>query len=80
MRQLKNFKAEDHSHSADTSKYEGMSEGELISELMKNVSSAKNNGTFSAEQIDDFVRFVSPNLDDASRKRLAELVNMIKGG
>lgn len=77
MRQLKNYKATDKT-TVDAQKYEGMSEGELMGELMNNVSAAKANGTFSAEQLDDFARFVSPSLDDKSRKRLLELINVIK--
>ncbi len=76
MRQLKNYRAAD--KTADASKYDGMSEGELMSELMKNVADAKENGSFSAEQLDEFMGFVSPNLDEKSRKKLAELINMIK--
>ncbi|MDE7464060.1 MAG: hypothetical protein K2M48_03430 [Clostridiales bacterium] len=76
MRQLKNYKAAD--KTVDAAKYEGMSEGELMGELMKNVSAAKANGSFSADQLDDFARFVSPNLDERSRKKLTELINAIK--
>lgn len=90
MRQLKNFKRSDGGADSDrdanetvsdvTSKYAGMSGDRLMGELMKNVAAAKGDGTFSEEQIDEFVRFVSPNLDEGSRERLNELVNMIKGG
>ena len=86
MRSLKGFKGEgvsaEQSESVtppQASKYEGMSEAQLMSELMKNVSAAKSNGSFSADQLDEFVAFVSPNLDESSRKRLSELVSMIKG-
>lgn len=76
MRQLKNHRAADKIEGA--AKYDGMSEGELMNELMNNVSAAKANGTFSAEQLDDFYRFVSPNLDEKSRRRLNELITVIK--
>lgn len=82
MRQLKNFKSSDSgkSDASDiTSKYVGMNANQLMGELMKNVAAAKGNGTFSEEQIDEFVRFVSPQLDDSARERLNELVGMIKG-
>ncbi|MCH5163221.1 MAG: hypothetical protein J1G38_07040 [Clostridiales bacterium] len=78
MRQLKNYKATDISASA--AKYDGMSEGELMGELMKNVAAAKENGSFSAEQLDDFAQFVAPSLDEKSRNRLTELINAIKQG
>ena len=48
-------------------------------ELMKNVAAAKSDGSFSPEQLDEFAAFVSPSLDEQSRARLAELINMIKG-
>lgn len=84
MRQLKNYRAAatrsatDAPDAHDAHKYDGMSEGELMGELMKNVSAAKNDGTFSAEQLDEFARFVAPSLDEKSRKRLAELIETIK--
>ncbi len=61
------------------SKYEGMNESELMNALMQNVAAAKSDGTFSAEQLDEFENFVSPNLDEASRKRLADLIKIVKG-
>lgn len=84
MRSLKGFKGEptvEETVAAPTqsTKYDGMNETQLMQELMKNVSAAKSDGSFSAEQLDEFVTFVSPNLDESSRKRLAELVGMIKG-
>lgn len=60
-------------------KYEGMSQNELMQELFKKVALSKSDGSFSADQIDEFVRTVSPNLDEQSRNRLNELVAMIKG-
>lgn len=62
-----------------TSKYDGMNENELMGALMRNVAAAKSDGTFSERELDEFVAFVSPSLDEASRVRLAELVRMIKG-
>lgn len=59
-------------------KYSGKSEGELIAALRQNVAEAKRNGSFSAEQLDSFVSFVSSSLDGPSRQRLNELVEMIK--
>lgn len=58
-------------------KYTGKSESELMQLLVQNVSAAKRDGTFSAQQLDEFVRFVSPSLDEKSRARLKELVLMI---
>lgn len=60
------------------SKYAGKSEEELLRALHQNVAEAKRNGTFSAEQLDGFVSFVSSGLDDDARQRLKALVEMIK--
>lgn len=61
-------------------KYAGKSESELMQSLMQRVAAAKSTGSFSVEQLDDFVRFVSPELDEKSRERLKELADMLKGG
>ncbi len=84
MRQLRNFKSNGGSGSESVQKpeipekYAGMDENELRSELIRQVASAKSDGTFSPEQIDEFVEIVSPNLDDEARAKLMELVSMIK--
>ena len=59
-------------------KYVGKSEEELMRALRQNVAAAKRNGTFSTEQLDNFVRIISPSLDDASRERLNSLLLMIE--
>ena len=56
-------------------KYDGMNEEQLMTELFRSVAAEKQNGTFSAATIDEFV---SPSLDEKSRARLNELVSMIK--
>lgn len=60
-------------------KYSGRSEGELMSELMAKVSSAKRDGSFDAQSLDEFVRLVSPELDEQSRLKLQTLVKTING-
>ena len=59
-------------------KYSGKSEEELVGLLMQSVGAAKASGTFSEETLDEFVGFVSPQLDERTRARLIGLVNMIK--
>ncbi|MCH5165845.1 MAG: hypothetical protein J1G01_05535 [Clostridiales bacterium] len=59
-------------------KYAGKSESELMHALLKSVTAAKSDGSFSSEQLDEFVGFVSPSLDESSRERLISLVRMIK--
>ncbi len=63
---------------AVAAKYAGRSEEELLRALKQNVAAAKRNGSFSAEQLDSFVSFVSSSLDEQSRERLLSLVEMIK--
>ncbi len=59
-------------------KYDGLSESELKDRLISAVTSAKNAGTFSPEQLDEFAAFASSSLDDGAKARLYELVDMIK--
>lgn len=90
MRSIKNMKSGGSSLGNDDellrgadylkNKYADKSETELTQELFRKVYAAKSDGTFSSEQIDEFVKMISPNLDDAQKKRLNELVRMIKGG
>ena len=63
---------------AVAAKYAGRSEEELLRALKQNVAEAKRNGSFSVEQLDSFVSFVSSSLDEQSRRRLLSLVEMIK--
>ena len=63
---------------AVAAKYEGRTEEELMQELRKKVASAKNDGSFSAEQLESFVAMVSPNLDESMREKLVSLVKMIE--
>lgn len=75
MRQLKNFMP---TKPADFDKYSSLEENELMEKLIANVAQSKSNGTFSAEQLDEFVGFVESSLDEAAVKRLRDLVAMIK--
>ena len=59
-------------------KYAGMDKNELMNELTASVAAAKADGSFSAATLDEFVAFVSPSLAEQSRKRLEELVAVIK--
>lgn len=61
-------------------KYRGMNEGELMQELFSQAAQARRDGSLSAEQLDAFFEFVSPQLDASSRNRLKELIRQIKGG
>ena len=55
-----------------------LSEEELYSELYKNVGEAKRKGELSGEDIDGFMRMVSPMLSDEQRAKLLELAEKIR--
>lgn len=55
-----------------------LSEEELYSELFKNVGEAKKRGELKEEDIDGFMRMVSPMLNDEQRARLSELAEKIR--
>ncbi|MDP2892484.1 MAG: hypothetical protein Q8O09_05040 [Bacillota bacterium] len=59
-------------------KYEGKSEGELMAELKKKVKEGREEGTLSDEQLDSFYDKAAPILDDDMKKRLEELIRMMK--
>ncbi|MCX4314989.1 MAG: hypothetical protein OSJ83_14195, partial [Clostridia bacterium] len=73
MRSIRDFKPQNDKNTDDVSsrdvadglyaKYSGYSESELMSELMRAVSSAQSDGSFSPDRLDEFVGFVAPNLD-----------------
>ena len=85
MKSIRDFKCDDGKEKnaeADLEsirhKYDGMSQDELMLALMQTVSAAKRDGTFTDESLEDFVGFVSPNLDGEQRRRLGELADMIR--
>ncbi len=59
-------------------RFEGKSEEELFSELMREVNKGKAEGTFNAEKLSGFVRQVSPMLNAEQKKRLSELIARIQ--
>ena len=55
-----------------------LSEEELYTELFKNVGEAKRKGELKGEDIDGFMRMVSPMLNDEQRAKLTELAEKIR--
>ena len=55
-----------------------LSEGELYSELFKNVDEAKKSGSFTAEEVDNFLNTVSPMLTKEQLDKMNSLINKIK--
>lgn len=62
------------------SKYEGASEGELISAIMQEARRAKERGELSEKEIENFVNSIYPMLNAKQRKQLNEVVQKIKNG
>ncbi len=82
MRQLKNYKSEE-STAADipsADKYAGMNESELMAELMKSIAAAKQDGTFSIDELEAFAAFAAPSLDEKAQARLKGIIEAIKSG
>jgi hypothetical protein len=60
------------------SKYENKSESELMGDLERMIREGRENGTFTEDMLDAFIRNVSPMLDDSQRKKLEGIVRTIK--
>lgn len=60
------------------SKYENKSEGELMSELEKAISSGRRDGSFSDEMLDKFMKNVAPMMDTNQRRKLDSIARTIK--
>jgi len=57
---------------------EGKSEGELMSELEKAVAMGKEDGSFTAETVAQFVARVSPLLTEEQRQRMHSILQNLK--
>lgn len=85
MKELKNFSQYADNDISDAEligdvvgRYKGMSENELLGELMKSVADGRADGSFSDEKLDDFVALISPELSESQRNKLNEIVSEIK--
>ena len=57
--------------------YAKKSDSELLGEILKTASQGKQNGTLDKAQIENFVKRVSPMLNEEQRQRLNGVVEMI---
>lgn len=57
--------------------YEGASESDLMSELARQVEAGKEDGSFNAQTLSQFVSNVSPMLSDEQRSRLNDIVGKL---
>lgn len=61
------------------SKYEGASESDLISAILREAKVAKEQGRLSTEEIERFVSTISPMLSASQRKKLQGIITQING-
>ena len=61
-------------------KYEGASEGDLISSILSEAKRAREEGRLTDSEIESFVYTISPMLNPAQRKQLEMVVRQIKKG
>ncbi len=68
MNILKNF----------ASKYEGASEQDLVSAILKEAEKGKKNGTLKDSDIDNFASMLAPMLNPMQKRQLEKIVKTIK--
>ncbi|MBO4472908.1 MAG: hypothetical protein J5765_03775 [Clostridia bacterium] len=59
-------------------RYSGKSDAELLGEIVNAAKKEKQDGTYSDDKIDDFVRAVTPMLNAEQRDRLEKAIKLIK--
>lgn len=59
-------------------KYEGASESEIVSAILKEAEKGRRNGTLTDSDIDNFVNVLSPMLNANQKKQLEKIVDRIK--
>ena len=57
--------------------YAQMSDNDLLSEIKKAAADGKKNGTFSEEQLRQFVSAVSPMMNEEQKSRLNSVIRML---
>ena len=87
MKQLRNFKINrqnipdevknNPAFSDAMQKYGNMGEDALIEQLLNQVRTARKNGTYSAEQTENYVNMLSPHLSSAQREKLNNVLHII---
>ena len=88
MKQLRNFKqqkgvcpeavAANPAFNEAMEKYGGMSEDALIEQLVSQVASAKQNGTYNAGQMQAYIQMLSPHLSEQQRNKLDNVLRVIE--
>ena len=89
MRDFNSYKPNDNSSTSNNymgllknlaEKYEGASETELISAIVKEAEKGRKNGTLTDSDIDNFVKTLYPLLNANQKKRLDAVISKIKKG
>ena len=86
MRDFNNYQKGVDKNQADTmnaiknfaGKYEGASENELLSEIMREAEKGRRNGTLSDSDIDRFKSMLEPMLNSSQRQKLHKVIEKIK--
>jgi len=60
------------------SQYENKSEDELMGDLQQMIKNGREDGSFSNEMLEGFMKNVAPMLNKQQQKRLDEIAKMIK--
>jgi hypothetical protein len=60
------------------SKYEGSSEDELLSEIIKQAEQGRKNGTLKDSDIESFKNMLMPMLNKTQREKLLKVIETIK--
>lgn len=89
MKQLRGFNGHDSNGNSDVTnemlsqarkKYGGMDENALIAQLLNNVKTQKQNGTYDPTQLLSFVNSISPTLTPEQRTRLESVITVLNNG
>ncbi len=59
-------------------KYEGASEQDIVSAILKEAEKGKKNGTLKDSDVDNFANMLYPMLNSAQRKQLEKIIKTIK--
>lgn len=59
-------------------KYEGASEQDIVSAILKEAEKGRKNGTLKDSDVDNFANMLYPMLNSAQRKQLEKIIKTIK--
>ncbi len=86
MKQLRNFKnnkritdafGDNDALMQTMNKFSGMDENALIEQLLMQVHNSRQNGTYDAKQMEQYITMLSPHLSQAQNEKMRNIVNII---